>query len=167
LRLAALALGLIVMVAASIAVTVPATAAAPARCPTAKLVIWLGVPGGAAAGSTFDTIEFTNLSGRACSLGGYPGVSAVSLAGRQLGKAASRDRTHRGRLITLAPGSTASAVLQVEQALNYPRATCRPTHAAGLRVYPPGSTASKVVPFAFLACTRPGPVYLIIQPVRS
>jgi hypothetical protein len=33
-------------------------------------------------------LEFTNLSGHACTLAGYPGVSAVGLSGGQLGSPA-------------------------------------------------------------------------------
>jgi hypothetical protein len=32
-----------------------------------------------------------------------------------------------------------------------------------LRVYPPGETRSKVVPFPFRACARSGPVYLHVE----
>jgi len=41
--------------------------------------------GDGAAGSVYYTLQFTNLSGHACTLRGYPGVSAVSLSGHQLG----------------------------------------------------------------------------------
>ncbi len=46
--------------------------------------------------------------------------------------------------------------------LNYPRSVCRQVAAAGLRVYPPNETVSKVVPFPFAACSRSGPVYLYV-----
>jgi hypothetical protein len=99
-------------------------------------------------------------------LDGFPGVSAVDLAGRQLGSAASRSGTRPGA-VDIVPGGTASAVLRIAQAANFPRAACRPTTAAGLRVYPPDATASKVVPFPFSACSRPGPTYLSVEAVTS
>ena len=155
------------------AVVCTATAAASAtvmtgtpRCSTARLVVWLGGQGGRTAGSTYYKLELTNLSGRACTLRGYPGVSAVSLAGRRLGSAASRNAVHPPRSITLRSGATATAVLQVVDVHNLPRASCDPTTAAGLRVYPPGQTASKLVPFPFLACARGGPQYLSVEVVQ-
>jgi hypothetical protein len=48
-----------------------------------------------AAGSIYYHLEFTNLSGRACTLVGYPGVSAINLSGHQLGSAADSGRNHR------------------------------------------------------------------------
>jgi hypothetical protein len=38
--------------------------------------------------------------------------------------------------------------------------------AAGLRIYPPGQTQSKRVPFPFAACSKTGPQYLKIYPVQ-
>jgi hypothetical protein len=39
--------------------------------------------------------------------------------------------------------------------------------AAGLRVYPPGQTASELVPYPFEACARSGPVYLHVEAVQA
>ena len=41
-----------------------------------------------------------------------------------------------------------------------------PLTAAGLRVYPPNLTTSKVVPFPFSACSLTGPVYLNVRAVK-
>jgi hypothetical protein len=138
--------------------------AAPS-CRTSGLVVWIDTHGGVAAGSAYYKLELTNQSGRTCSLVGYPGVSAVDLRGHQLGSAAGRSPSAR-RVVTLRNGATASAQLQIAQVLNYPRSVCRPVAAAGLRVYPPNETVSKVVPFPFDACSRTGPVYLHVQRVR-
>ena len=129
--------------------------------------MWLNTQaGGAAAGSTYYKLEFTNLSGRACTLRGYPGVSAVDLRGRQVGSAAGRNPTYPLRTITLKPGASAAAVLQIADAYNYPAATCHRTTAAGLRLYPPNSTQAKTVPFPLLACSRAGPTFLHVAPVQ-
>jgi hypothetical protein len=133
-------------------------AAAPS-CRTSGLVVWIDTQGNGAAGSVFFHLELTNQSGHPCSLVGYPGVSAVDLRGHQLGSAAGRSPSGR-RAVTLRNGATASAQLQIAQVLNYPRSVCRQVAAAGLRVYPPNETVSKVVPFPFEACSRSGPVYL-------
>jgi hypothetical protein len=146
--------------------TATGAAGAISRCTTAGLVVWLNTNGGAAAGSRFYTLELTNLSGGRCALRGYPGVSAVDLAGRRVGSAATRNPQTPVRTLVLASGSTASAQLQVNSTGVFPPGACRPVRAAGLRVYPPGATASKVVPFPFDACSRAGRAYLHVQSVR-
>jgi hypothetical protein len=147
----------------------PARAAADSatpRCATSNLVVWLDTQGDGAAGSVYYRLEFTNLSNRTCRLFGYPGVSAVDVRGRRLGSRAARNRALTPRPVTLARGASASAVLQIVQADNFATASCRVVLAAGLRVFPPDQTASKVVPFPFRACSRTGPVYLTVQAVR-
>jgi hypothetical protein len=141
-------------------------AAAP-RCTTPRLVVWLDTSGGGgAAGSVFYHLRFTNLSGHACTLAGYPGVSAVDLDGRQLGSAAGRNPQEPFRVVTIPAGDTASAVVQISQAANFPASACHRVTAAGLRVYPPGAFTSKIVPLPFPACSRTGPVYLHVERVR-
>jgi hypothetical protein len=68
--------------------------------------------------------------------------------------------------VVIGAGRSATATVQIVTALNFPRATCRPVMAAGLRVYPPGQTAARLVPFPFSACSRKGPVDLFIRAVR-
>src|SRR5437763_2774112 len=66
------------------------SASTTSRCTTSSLEVWPGVgPGGAAAGSTYMPIEFTNTGSVSCTLHGYPGVSARSTS--QLGSPASRN----------------------------------------------------------------------------
>lgn len=142
------------------------TAAGPPRCATRGLVIWLDTQGNGTAGSIFYALELTNLSAHTCTLDGYPGVSAVDLGGHQLGSQAGRDGTNTPRLVTLARGAHATAVLRIVDAGNFSSSACRQVIAAGLRVYPPNQTASKVVPFPFSACSATGPVYLSVRPVR-
>jgi Protein of unknown function (DUF4232) len=89
----------------------------------------------------------------------------VNLSGHLLGSAGGRNATTRPRVITLRNGATATADLQVTEAGNYPNSRCRMTDAAGVRVYPPNQTASKVVPFPFQACSRSGPVILHVSAV--
>ena len=74
---AALALGIGGAVWATTAASA-APAAAPA-CATANLAVWVDVgQGSAAAGTTFYPLDFTNTGSRACTLFGYPGVSATN-----------------------------------------------------------------------------------------
>jgi hypothetical protein len=129
-------------------------------------VVWLDTQSNGTAGSIYYTLEFTNLATHACTLGGYPGVSAVNLAGHQLGSAASRDHGTATHTVTLAPDASATAVLRIVEAGNFPTSTCRQTTAAGLRVYPPNLTSAKTVPFPFSACSRTGPAYLSVQAIK-
>jgi Protein of unknown function (DUF4232) len=144
-------------VGALAAVAAPASGSAVAAgtpaCQTAGLVVWLS-NGDGAAGSVFYTMDFTNLSGHTCTLRGYPGVSAVNLNGGQVGAAAVRNKVKKVKTITLAQDKTVAAILRVVNAGVFSPSACQPTTAAGLRVFPPNQTASKVVPLPFGVCTR-------------
>ena len=142
--------------AATTSPAAPAGAAAVAStpvCATSGLVIWLNTQSHPYAGGASLIMNFTNLSGHACTLHGYPGVSAASLRGRQLGRPALRG-SGKTPVVRLGSGATATAWLYISDATVYPPYLCHPVTAAGLRVYPPGQTASKVIPFPFLTCAR-------------
>jgi len=143
-----------------------ATSAGTPACPTSGLDVWLNTQGNGAAGTIYYQLEFTNLSGSSCTLFGFPGVSAVSLTGKQIGNAAFRDHSFTPHLVTLANGATATAIVGITQVSIFPKAQCKPVTAAGLRVYPPGQTASRIVPFPFGACSKTGTDYLRIMTVR-
>jgi hypothetical protein len=128
------------------------TAAAP-RCKTVGLVMWLNAEGSGTAGSFYYKLEFVNLSGRTCTLAGYPGVSAVNLSGHQIGASAKREVTGQPHTVTLAPEGEATALVRVVDVGALP-SSCHPTAAAGFRVYPPGEAASKVVPYPFRTCSN-------------
>ena len=119
---------------------------------------------GNAAGSAYYTIRFTNLGVAACSLYGYPGVSAVTRAGRQLGVPARRNPQHAPRLVVLRQGATATAIVRITDTGVFPPAACRARAAFGLRVYPPGSFGAKVVRLSFRACTL-GRSFLAVEAV--
>jgi hypothetical protein len=152
----------------------PGATATP-RCATSGLVVWLNVaPGNDYAGGAYYDLEFTNLSGHACTLRGYPGVSAVSLTGRQLGSPAGWG-SPRVTTVRLASRQTATAQLQITDSGDYGQCLQRlpqgretpvlPPTAAGLRVYPPNQTASTVIPYPLRACAHPGPVWIHAGPV--
>ena len=138
----------------------PATSLSPAvagppPCATSGLNVTLGASNGA-AGSVYQTIVFTNTSGATCTLLGYPGVSLVSAPPyTQIGLAAQRSSTTPVTTVTLASGATANAVLRVVDALNFGSATCGPTKAAFLRVYPPNQTAPVYLADASEVCAQP------------
>ncbi|HST14078.1 MAG TPA: DUF4232 domain-containing protein [Gaiellaceae bacterium] len=155
-----LSLAAAAVIGALLAVTVAASgrAATPVpSCATPRLVVWLDTTANGAAGSVYYHLKFTNLSGHACRMRGFPGVSAVTLVGNRIGKAASRS-TSKVQTVRLAQGKTATALLRVVNTSNYPAPRCRPAIAAGLRVYPPGAGVSKVIPFTFRSCRRAVPV---------
>jgi Domain of unknown function (DUF4232) len=130
-------------------------AAAGAACPTSALRVKQGIAQGY-AGGVYQVIDFTNTSGSTCTLFGYPGVSLVSGPPYvQIGLAAKRGTSTRGKLVTLAPGATANAMLQIVDALNYPPASCGPAKAAALKIYPPNQTVPVYLPNASNGCTKP------------
>ncbi len=139
-------------------------ASAPA-CATAVLSASLG-SGGAAAGSTYYPIEFTNTSSSACTLYGYPGVSFVTATGSQVGTPATEDPVYPRQLVTLAPGSTAHAELGVATAQNYPASTCSPVSVSRLKVYPPGQTSAVFVAISATACSNASVPILTVQTVQ-
>jgi hypothetical protein len=163
LGLAATAGSVVVLGAGAAAASGSARAAGAPACQTAGLVVWLS-NGSGAAGSVFYTMNFTNLSGHTCTLRGYPGVSAINLSGGQVGAAATRGTGKKVKTVRLAGNATATTTLRVVDAGNFKPSTCRPTTAAGLRVFPPNQTASKLVPLPFGVCTH-GASTLSIQPV--
>jgi len=168
------------MAAPAIALAAPVSAARPAApalaarhaasaippCQTPGLVEWLNTNGSGAAGSTFYKMYFTNLSGRACTLNGFPFLYAVGLAGHQVGRRASFMHHPRPRLVVIGNGKTATALLQIVDVLNYSPSLCHPVWAAGLKVFPPNQTRAKIIPFPFRACASIKAPFLSVGAVR-
>ncbi|HEY7324288.1 MAG TPA: DUF4232 domain-containing protein [Streptosporangiaceae bacterium] len=153
-----------VALASSAGTTTTAHTAAMHRCYQSELRAWLAIPGSGAAGSVYYELELSNVSGQTCTLYGYPGVSAL-LNGSQAGSAGGRTASHPKTLVTLPPGATAHAILQVSNVSVFGPAVCQPVSARTLRVFPPGALAALRVPFTLTACSKTGPVYLHISPV--
>ncbi len=129
-----------------------AVAAAAPACETPGLVIWLDTNGNGTAGTTFFKMHFTNLSGHACTLNGFPFLFAVNLKGHQVGRRAVF-RKPAPHSVTLRKGKTATAVLGIVDTGVFSRSSCRPVTAAGLRVFPPNQTRAKLIPFPFRTCS--------------
>ena len=89
-----------------------AAPAATGRCLTDQVTDWLGFPGSQTAGSSYYQLEISNISQHACTLYGFPGVSAWRDGG-QVGSAAARAPGHPEDLLTLAPYSTVHVILQI------------------------------------------------------
>jgi len=138
------------------ATTTPAaTGGGAAPCPTRSLGLKPGLAQGA-AGSTYQVIDFTNISNVTCTLYGYPGVA---LAGgqpvTQVGLAAREDPTTPRKLVTLAPGQVANALLRIVDALNYPPSKCGPVKTQWIQVYPPNQTTPVFVAYSTTGCSKP------------
>ena len=133
----------------------PAAPGAAAPCPTRSLGLKPGVSQGA-AGSVYQVLDFTNISNVTCTLYGYPGVS---LAGgspvAQVGPAAGEDPTTPRKLVTLAPGQVANALLRIVDALNFPASTCGPVKTQWIQVYPPNQTTPIYLAYKTTGCSKP------------
>ncbi len=132
----------------------PTVAGAAPACPTRSLGLKLGLAQGA-AGSTYQVIDFTNISHATCTLYGYPGVS---LAGgkpvTQIGLPAAESHATARKLVTLSPGAVANAVLQIAQAVNFPAAKCGLVTAHYLQIYPPNQTTSVYLHYTSQTCAK-------------
>jgi Protein of unknown function (DUF4232) len=144
------------------------SSAGVAACATSALhVVVPSGGGGAAAGSTYYPIQFSNTSSSPCTLYGYPGVSFVgAVGGSQIGAAATRDPQLPAKLISLSPGQTVHATLQVVDAMNYPAGDCGLVTAHWLKIYPPNQTAPVYVSFTAQTCSKPKTV-LSVQTVQT
>jgi hypothetical protein len=141
------------------------TDATTPACHRANLRAWLAIPAGITSATHYYDLEISNISGHACTLYGFPGVSATRADGRELGSAAMRMVSPAAQLVTLEPDGTAHDVLSIDDAGNVPSSICRPATAAGLRVFAPGDYQSLGFPFSFPACARRGPMYMSVTPM--
>lgn len=153
---------------AAAVIAVPAAGAAPMAkpCSPASLVVWAGPQaGGGTAGGFGYEIKFTNLGTGSCTLAGFPGVAAVNLKGKRIGAAATHG-PGKVKQIVLSPDQSAMATLQIADALNFPKAKCSPTWAAGLRVALPGGSGAKIAPVAFETCAKASAKTLSVSAVK-
>ncbi len=151
-------------------------------CATSGLDAWLGL--GTSAGISgsglhhtvgiYYTLEFTNISGRACSLEGYPEVSAYAggqvvsgQASGQIGSVATRDTSVRPQPVTLAPGATAHSVLRVMTADAVPPRGCAQVTAEELRVTLPREDSPAFVPVHIPVCSARGRASLSVQAIQA
>ena len=150
-------------------------------CSTSGLEAWLGLgaagvgrpanadpPGAYPARETYYTLEFTNVSNRACSLYGYPEVSAYRdspVAGGPIGGAAIRDTSIRPKPVMLEPGATAHSVLRVTAAPQ--PAGCAEVTAEELRIALPRQARPSFVPAHIPVCSQRGHVSLSVQAIQA
>ena len=129
--------------------------AGTSRCHTGALALSLGA-GEGAAGTAYVPLVFKNVSGRTCTLFGFPGVSWVAGDdGHQVNVPFARTGAAKST-VTLAAGAVAHATLATHDVGFYDVAQCKPVSVRGLRVYPPDETKSIFVPLATKACSVNG-----------
>lgn len=134
------------------------SAAAPAddgHCRTGDLDVKVAT-GGSDEDVQRMNLVFTNKSGRECTLTGHPAVSWVSAEKTQINDTFEREPAEQKATVKLAPGAPAHAVLLVDSAENYDDETCKPVKVSGLRVVPPGETASATVDLPQTVCSAAG-----------
>ncbi|GHI07907.1 hypothetical protein AQI88_33520 [Streptomyces cellostaticus] len=129
--------------------TTTRASAGPRTCGLNDLYLSMGRKEGA-AGSLYWSIRFTNTSTSECGLRGYPGISVLDTAHRQIGPAATR--TSRSyATVPLAPGHSVSAVIRTA---NGPiGGPCLRT-GTYLRIYPPASYSATLVPAPWTTCSH-------------
>jgi len=144
----------------------PTKQASTSRCRTGDLKLSLG-EGDGAAGTAYAPLIFKNVSGRTCTLYGFPGVSWVAgNDGHQVNT--GFDRTDAAKsTITLAAGAVAHATLATHDVGFFDAAQCKPVSVRGLRVYPPDETKSIFVPLATKACSVNGVNKGTVSPVAK
>ena len=139
----------------------------PKQCTTSELNISTGAQQGA-AGSVLIDLNFTNAGSTDCTLHGFPGVSFVGMDnGTQIGAPAVREGD-AFPAVTLGPGENTIAALKISRAENYDSDACSLQPVDGLRVYPPGETASAYLPLeGFNGCDNDGLKLLTIKSVGA
>ena len=137
-------------------------------CATSGLQAWLGLGTAATAEGTYYTLEFTNVSDRACSLFGYPDVSAYRDTPKvrgPIGSAAAHDTSVRPKPVMLAPGATAHAGLRVT--VSAQSAICVQVTAEELRIALPRQARPAFVPAHIPVCSQKGQVSLSVQAIQA
>ena len=133
-------------------------------CATSALKVSLG-PANGAAGTVFYPLNFVNTGKLGCTLRGYPGVSAVTSSGKQIGSPASQISSSY-KTVTLLPGKTQSALVGIVETGNFDPSQCAPVTAAGLKVFPPGQNKAVTIKKSFSTCSSTTVISLTVMPVN-
>ncbi|MBF4615408.1 DUF4232 domain-containing protein [Curtobacterium sp. VKM Ac-1376] len=135
------------------------------RCVVSSLAGRIEAGSGGAAGSVLVHLVLENTGSTTCTVQGWPGVSFVGGGtGKQIGAAATQEKSSSHPTVTLAPGKTAVAPLKIVRAENYSAGDCSPQTPDGFRVYPPGSKQSLFVKDTdFQACASADASLLAVQ----
>lgn len=133
----------------------PTSTGGKAPCPTRALATKNGGSQGA-AGSTYLSIDFSNITGASCTLYGYPGVSfAGNTPVQQIGVAADHSASPAKTLVTLAPGQVSHVLLRISNASFSAPSQCDPVTSTSLQIYPPNQTTPIYFAYTSSACRKP------------
>ena len=137
-------------------------------CNNGDLTVSLGTKG-AAAGSTYQQLVFTNKGMDDCTLFGYPGAALTSgeSAMDQIGAAAGRDMTSTPETVTLMPGQSADSTLRITDAGNYPQAMGNMETSVDLQLYVPDQASPVYIPYMATGTTVMSVPLLSITPVEA
>lgn len=133
-------------------------------CATSALKVSLG-PANGTAGTTFYPLRFVNQGTTTCTLRGYPGVSAVTSSGKQIGNPASRISS-KFSTVTLAPGKQRTSSVGIVDTGNFSAAVCKPVTAAGLKIFPPNQSRAVTLKKNFSTCSSTATISLHVSPVK-
>jgi len=141
-----------------------ATSSSTGACATSALKVTLG-PANGTAGTTFYPLKFVNTSKTSCTLTGYPGVSAVTSSGKQIGNSASRVNA-KFKTVTLAPGKQQSSSVGIVDTGNFSPSACAPVTAAALKIIPPNQGQSLTIKKKFSTCSSTSTTSLTVKPIK-
>jgi len=136
---------------------------ATSACAASALKVSLGAANGT-AGTVFYPLTFVNTGKLGCTLRGYPGVSAVTSSGKQIGSPASPIASSV-KTVTLLAGKAQSALVGIVETGNFSPSQCAPVTAAGLKVTPPGQSKAVTIKKTFSTCSSTTVISLTVRPV--
>jgi hypothetical protein len=156
--------------AAGAAVWATSASAAPAAtpaCSSSSLSVWVDASQSSGAVGTIEyALEFTNITGKACTLYGYPGVSAVNGSNKQIGAAARRYTLYAKKTVTIPADGTAHAdFFWSDGELTAPG--CDQVTSSYIKVYPPNDKGAKEGFFDLPICSSAKDPNLMVSVVRS
>jgi len=129
-----------------------------APCGDARFAFRKVFPSTAAAGTEYTAYAITNLSGRACTVSGYPRIVALGLDGRPVGgpaltsaflpQAGPRGPSRGPRTVTIPGHGLASFMVESSDSPLSSIQGCRPRAVSGDRILLPGSRRAEPMPSA-------------------
>lgn len=161
------------LVLATAAVALAAVAALPAaapaartapRCTVSSLLGELRAPT-AGAGQRQAKLLLTNVTRKTCTLGGYPGGLLLGAKNKPLPTNVVRNTARRAKVVTLAPGKSATTTLQwgvVPGTGDRQSGRCQPTPAR-IEITPPNARGHLVLPWRNGAVCQQGRI--VVNPL--
>jgi len=169
-RTAATAAAVLALGAGSVALGASSASAVPAgigRCTAGNLAVWVNADNvEGTAGTAYYHLEYTNIGSVACSLTGFPTVTATNGDGKEIGLAAAHEDSIPAKTIDIAPGKTAYSALGYHDILV--DASCKPQTASYLKVVAPNTVTARHAFITLSLCTSTaGQAGLSVQRVQS